>query len=110
MIEKLIIKNNSKGDKRLVAEIFIKNKNKPLVRRFGSATGFTFYDGADETTRENYLKRHSKLNENWNDITTAGALSRWVLWELQNNQSIEKLLNRKFKIPIVKVNIKKNSV
>jgi hypothetical protein len=32
-----------------------------------------------------YLARHS-ANENWNDPTSAGALSRWVLW---NKTSLE---------------------
>lgn len=103
-IEKLIIKNDT-GKKRLVAEITTKGKNKPLIRRFGSPSGFTYYDGASNETRNNYLKRHSKLNEDWNDITTAGALSRWVLWEKRTSGETEKLLKSKFKIQFVKVSI-----
>ncbi len=33
----------------------------------------------DDKRKEMYLARH-KANENWNDPTTAGALSRWILW------------------------------
>lgn len=33
--------------------------------------------------RSLYLARHRK-NENWNDPQTAGALSRWILWETPN--------------------------
>lgn len=32
-----------------------------------------------ERKKEAYLKRHS-ATENWNNIKTAGALSRWILW------------------------------
>ena len=47
---------------------------------FGSA-GMTDHtkDPKDTERKERYLARHAK-NENWNDPTTAGALSRWILW------------------------------
>lgn len=31
--------------------------------------------------RRRYIERHSRGKENWNDPTTPGALSRWILWE-----------------------------
>lgn len=34
-----------------------------------------------ELKKKNYLKRH-KVNQDWDDFTTAGALSRWILWNL----------------------------
>jgi hypothetical protein len=33
----------------------------------------------DEERKQRYLDRH-KANENWNKPDTAGALSRWILW------------------------------
>jgi len=33
----------------------------------------------DEARKQRYINRHQK-NENWNDINTAGAWSRWLLW------------------------------
>jgi len=47
---------------------------------FGAAGSQTYLDHHDKTKRENYLKRHSKNNENWNNPTSAGALSRHLLW------------------------------
>lgn len=40
-------------------------------------------EGSDigEKHKELYLARHS-ARENWNDPMTAGALSRWILWNL----------------------------
>ncbi len=32
-----------------------------------------------ESRKAAYLSRH-KSNENWDDPTSAGALSRWILW------------------------------
>jgi len=31
--------------------------------------------------RRRYIKRHSKMDEDFDDPFTAGSLSRWVLWE-----------------------------
>jgi hypothetical protein len=39
--------------------------------------------------KESYLARH-KVNEDWNDVTSAGALSRWILW---NKPTIERSVN-----------------
>lgn len=103
-----IIDTNDKSNKRNKAIFnFDDGKNKSIL--FGSKGSFTFFDGGDEERRKNYLARHSKLNEDWNDITTAGALSRWVLWgNSRNSKEIEKFLKNKFNIVNVKINIKKN--
>jgi hypothetical protein len=46
---------------------------------FGSA-GMTDYTlSKDPLRRANYLSRH-RSRENWNDYTSAGALSRHLLW------------------------------
>lgn len=45
------------------------------------ATGYEDYTThKDEERKGRYLERHSRGGEDWNDPTTAGALSRWVLW------------------------------
>ena len=49
---------------------------------FGQKGGSTYIDHKDDQKKENYLKRH-RVNENWKDPTTAGALSRWILWNLK---------------------------
>ena len=48
----------------------------------------------DPERKERYLKRHKK-NENWNNPLTAGALSRWILWNKPTlKASIEDFENR----------------
>ena len=50
-----------------------------LTTRFG-AVGYTDYTlSRDPERRERYLKRH-KDREDWNEPTSAGSLSRWLLW------------------------------
>ena len=44
------------------------------------AQGYSDYTKhRDNTRKQRYLNRHKK-NENWNDPTSAGALSRFILW------------------------------
>ena len=106
MIDKLVIVDSSLINKRLKATMTLKSGSKKTIN-FGSKNGFTYYDGADNEKRLNYLKRHKK-NEDWNDILTAGALSRWILWEHTSIQDIKKMLGNRFKITNIKIVIPKN--
>lgn len=63
---------------------------------FGSKYSKTFVEGADKTTRDNYIKRH-RVNENWNEINN-GSLSRYILWETPDIYYNIKLFLRKFNI------------
>ena len=47
---------------------------------FGQKGYSDFTKHKDVTRRTRYLNRHRGMGENWQDPTTAGALSRWVLW------------------------------
>ena len=76
---KLYIYQSQRQDKRFVA-VFLKNDEIKYTAHFGSKNGSTFIDHGDIIKRSNYLKRHSALNEDWNDPFTASSLSRWILW------------------------------
>ena len=58
-----------------------------LVRHFGAAGhgDFTRYwrqsPELAKQKRRQYIARHARGNENWNDPTTPAALSRYLLWE-----------------------------
>jgi hypothetical protein len=44
------------------------------------AVGYEDYTmHGDAQRKERYLQRHAK-NENWNNVESAGYLSRWFLW------------------------------
>ena len=47
---------------------------------FGAAGMSDFTKHKDETRKQRYIKRHSSGRENWEKPDTAGALSRWILW------------------------------
>ena len=64
------------------------------------ATGYSdFTQHKDEDRKKNYIARH-RPNQNWNDLTTAGAWSRWLTWEKKTIPEAIKNMERKFNIDI----------
>ena len=74
---------SDKPEKKLKATF--ENDGRTKTTHFGAAGMTDFTKSKDEARKARYLARHS-ANENWNDPTSAGALSRWVLW---NKTSLE---------------------
>lgn len=80
----LSITKSDKPAKKLMAVFEVDGKQRTI--HFGSAPNkdYTIYYKTEgksvaDKKKSAYLARH-KVNENWNDPTTAGSLSRWVLW------------------------------
>lgn len=79
------IKPSTRKEKRYVAEFCkcngdIKCKSNERKRtHFGLKGGSTYIDHKDDKKKDAYIARH-KVNENWNDPTSAGALARYILW------------------------------
>ena len=69
------------------------------IRRvhFGSDKHENYTTHVNETRRNAYLKRHAK-NENWDDPLTAGALSRWILWNKETLHASIKDFKKRFNI------------
>jgi hypothetical protein len=91
-----IYKSNIKG-KKLIAIFYDKDKNEIERTSFGASgySDFTLHN--DEKRKQRYLQRHRK-NEDWNDFTSAGSLSRYLLW---NKPSLEQSFNdylKRFKL------------
>lgn len=47
---------------------------------FGAKGMSDYTKHKNKTRKQRYLNRHSGMGEHWNKPDTAGALSRWVLW------------------------------
>jgi len=79
MVKLQSITESDKPDKKLKAT-FLQDNGRTRTIHFG-AKGMTDHTKTpqDEERKKRYLARHAK-NENWSDPMTAGALSRWVLW------------------------------
>lgn len=50
------------------------------------------------TRKNRYLQRHRGMHEDWNDPTTAGALSRWILWNKPSFKASVADYKRRFKV------------
>tara|TARA_R110000823_G_scaffold48429_1_gene122905 strand:- start:43 stop:345 length:303 start_codon:yes stop_codon:yes gene_type:complete len=86
MVKVSIKKSTSKGKKWTAIFYYNKEKTKKKTIHFGSAGMDDFTKTGDEEQKKRYLARHQK-NENWNDYDTAGALSRWILWNKKSLSS-----------------------
>ena len=75
---KVIIKKSTKPKKKMMA-IFTRDNGRKKTLHFGSAGMSDFTKHKDLERKKRYEARHRK-RENWNDPMTAGALSKWILW------------------------------
>ena len=70
----LAVKRSTRQSKKFMAEF-----DNGKTTHFGLKNSSTYLDHKDDKNKDAYLARH-KVNENWNDPTSAGALSRYILW------------------------------
>ncbi len=68
------IKPSTRPDKKLMATF-----DDGTTTHFGQKGAGDFTKSGDEEKKANYIARH-RVNENWNDPKSAGALSRFILW------------------------------
>tara|TARA_R100001509_G_C4883541_1_gene221076 strand:- start:2917 stop:3207 length:291 start_codon:yes stop_codon:yes gene_type:complete len=76
---KVEIKPSTQKTKKLMAIFYDDNGKKIKTTHFGAKGMSDFTINKDKERKERYLDRHRK-RENWNAPMTAGALSRWILW------------------------------
>lgn len=85
-------------NKKAFKATFIKENGKKKITRFGTGSNFVLNKKKTEQDKINYLKRH-KVNENWNDPTSAGSLSKNLLWgDSRNMKSNLRDFKTKFKL------------
>ena len=66
--------------KKMVAYFYDKEGKKVKTTHFGARGMSDYTQHKDPKRKDNYLSRHGGMGEDWKDPTTAGALSRWILW------------------------------
>ncbi len=93
---KVVIKKSTQPKKKYMA-VFTDNGKKVKTTHFGSAGMSDFTKNKDEERKKRYLNRHRK-NENWNDKFSAGALSRWILWNKPTLRNSIADYKRRFKL------------
>lgn len=93
---KLKIKPSPRNNKKLQA-IFTKPNNTTKTIHFGEAGASDYPTHKDPARKKAYLSRHRK-RENWNNPMTAGALSRWILWDNKSRTKAIKNFKKKFNL------------
>lgn len=89
-----ILSKSTRKDKKYMINIDGK------IIHFGQEGASDYTQHNDNKRKMSYLQRHYK-NENWDDINTAGAWSRWLLWNKKSlKKSISDMENR-FNIKIM---------
>ena len=83
----LSVKPAERKDKRYTATFCLCEKKNECngenhkQTSFGDPTATTYVDSASEEKKKSYLARHSKSpGQDWSKPTTAGSLSRYLLW------------------------------
>ena len=77
-MKKVVIKKSTNSAKKYMA-IFYQDGKKIKTTHFGAAGMSDYTKHKDKSRKKRYMNRH-RTRENWNNPMTAGALSRWILW------------------------------
>ena len=91
------IKRSTNKEKKLMA-IFTYPDGKTKTTHFGARGMSDYTKHGDKERMERYLDRHNNGKEDWNDPTTAGALSRWVLWNKPSLSASFNDFKKRFKL------------
>ena len=94
---KVEIKPSTQKTKKLMAIFYDDNGKKIKTTHFGAKGMSDFTIHKDKERKERYLDRHRK-RENWNAPMTAGALSRWLLWNKPTLQGSIRDYKKRFKL------------
>ena len=99
LLKLLNIRASYKKEKKLdaVFEIDKEGHKKEKIVSFGAKGMSDYTKHHDEERKERYLKRHQST-EDWNNPTTAGALSRFILWNKPTIKESIKDFKNKFKL------------
>lgn len=80
-----------------MAVFYNNEKQKIKTTHFGASGYSDFTQHKDEERKKRYLERHKK-NENWNDYTSAGSLSRYILWYKKSLKASIEDYKKRFKL------------
>jgi hypothetical protein len=93
---KVVIKKSTNPKKKLMA-VFSGEGSRTKTTHFGSAGMDDFTLTKDKEQKSRYIERHRK-RENWNDPVSAGALSRWILWDKPSRSESIKSYKKRFNL------------
>ena len=92
-MREILLKKSTNNDKKYDAYVEGKKVS------FGARGYSDFTQHKDVERKQRYIDRHRK-NENWNDIKTAGAWSKGILWNKPTLKESIASMEKKFNIDI----------
>ena len=95
--DKVVIKKSTNPKKKLMGVFSSSNSSRTKTVHFGSAGMDDYTIKRDKQQKNRYIQRHRK-RENWNEPTSAGALSRWVLWNKVSRSASINDFKRRFNL------------
>lgn len=99
MTEFYLEPSDKKTKKWMVSYINPKSGRVKTIQ-FGAKGMSDFTIHKDKKRKERYIKRHSGMGEDWNDPSTAGFWSRWILWNKPTLKGSIKNTEKQFDIKI----------
>ncbi len=97
MPKSVSVKKSTRDGKKFMAIFSDSESNRTKTVHFGARGMSDYTIHKDDDRKKLYLNRHKK-NENWNDPRTAGALSRWILWNKTTFRESLSDFKRRFKL------------
>jgi Family of unknown function (DUF5754) len=91
-----ILEPSKAKDKKYSIRIFNKKIN------FGDSNYEDYTQHKDDRRKQLYIQRHKK-REDWNNPSTAGFWSRWLLWNKPTLQEAKRDILTKFHIKVLSV-------
>lgn len=76
--KRVVFKKSTNSEKKYMA-IFYENGKKIKTTHFGAAGMSDYTKHKDPARKQRYMNRH-RATEDWSKPMTAGALSRFILW------------------------------
>jgi hypothetical protein len=96
MLQLKTIKRSHRPEKKFDA-VFLRDGREKTIS-FGAAGMSDFTKHKNVTRRARYLKRHTGKGEKWSQPDTAGALSRWILWNKPTFKASVADFKRRFRV------------
>tara|TARA_R110000851_G_scaffold103692_1_gene220938 strand:+ start:916 stop:1212 length:297 start_codon:yes stop_codon:yes gene_type:complete len=92
----VVIKKSTKPEKKLMA-VFSLDNGRTKTIYFGQKNAQDYTITRDKQQKSRYLARH-RARENWNKPMSAGALSRWILWDKESRAASIVSYKRRFNL------------
>ena len=95
--DKVVIKKSTNPKKKLMAVFSASGSSRTKTTHFGSAGMDDYTIKRDKQQKNRYIQRHRK-RENWNSPTSAGALSKHILWNKETRSASISDFKRRFNL------------